>query len=251
MAEVVETGPAPSPRDIIDQALTAARSEPRIGPHFRPTVLEIDPAGVLTVEATVASLAKKRLALERMAATPGVIGIIDRMHVEPATPMSDSGIMDELRQRFSGYAAFQSLRIQERRLGELVLIRDAPAGRAGEIDLEVADGVVTLDGAAPSLTSKRLAGALAWRIPGVRDVVNGMAVEPFEEDAPILIEEAVKLVLEEDPFFDAEQIRVGVRRAVVRLTGLVKSEAARDAAEADAWCVFGVDDVINEIEVRA
>ena len=42
-----------------------------------------------------------------------------------------------------------------------------------------------------------------------------------------------------------------VRRAVVRLTGLVKSEGMRETAEADAWYVFGVDDVINEIEVRA
>jgi osmotically-inducible protein OsmY len=30
---------------------------------------------------------------------------------------------------------------------------------------------------------------------------------------------------------------------------LVRSEKARDAAEWDAWYVFGVDDVINEIAV--
>jgi osmotically-inducible protein OsmY len=35
----------------------------------------------------------------------------------------------------------------------------------------------------------------------------------------------------------------------VRLTGLVPSEAERDMAERDAWYVFGVDDVINEIAV--
>ena len=42
-----------------------------------------------------------------------------------------------------------------------------------------------------------------------------------------------------------------VREAVVRLTGLVPSETERDMAEFDAWYVFGVDKVINEIEVRA
>jgi hypothetical protein len=235
---------------IVEAALAAARSESRIGPHFKPARLEIDDQGVLTVEAEVESVAQKRLALERLAATPGVVGIIDRMHVKPATPMSDSGIADDLRRRFAEEPAFANLKVLERRLGRLELVRDVADG-AGEIDFEVQDGVVTLDGAAPSLASKRLAGVMAWWVPGARDVINGMAVEPPEEDAPIEIEEAVKLALEKDPFVDADQIRVGARGAVVRLTGLVRSEGMREFAEADAWYVFGVDDVINHIEVRA
>jgi osmotically-inducible protein OsmY len=235
---------------IAQAALAAARSEPRIGPHFKPARLEIDDQGVLTVEAEVDSVAQKKLALERLAATPGVVGIIDRMHVKPATAMSDGGIADDLRRRFTEDPDFSNLKVMERRLGRLELVRDA-AEAAGQIDFEVRDGVVTLDGAAPSLASKRLAGVAAWWVPGARDVINGMAVEPPEEDAPILIEEAVKLALEKDPFVDADQIRVGVHGAVVRLTGLVRSEAAREFAEADAWYVFAVDDVINHIEVRA
>lgn len=43
-------------------------------------------------------------------------------------------------------------------------------------------------------------------------------------------------------------MKAGVRKAVVRLTGLVLSEAQRMAAEEDAWSAFGVDNVINEIE---
>jgi osmotically-inducible protein OsmY len=31
------------------------------------------------------------------------------------------------------------------------------------------------------------------------------------------------------------------------LTGLVKSASSRDAAEWDAWYIFGVDDVVNDI----
>ena len=57
-----------------------------------------------------------------------------------------------------------------------------------------------------------------------------------------------RIALDKDPLFDASQIRVGVRGRTVRLTGWVQSAAARDAAEWDAWYVFGVDDVINEIE---
>jgi osmotically-inducible protein OsmY len=43
----------------------------------------------------------------------------------------------------------------------------------------------------------------------------------------------------------------GVDGAVVRLTGLVPTESERDMAGFDAWYVFGVDRVINEIEVHA
>ena len=238
-------------RQVLDAALAAARSEPRVGPHFRPARLELDDAGVLTIEGDVQSVAQKRLVLERFAATPGVIGIIDRMHVAAAAPMHDDGIADHLRRRLAEEAAFRNLTVAERRAGRLELVRAAEGAAAGEIDFEVEEGVVTLDGAAPSLASKRLAGVMTWWIPGVRDVVNGMAVEPPEDDGPIQIEEAVKLALEKDPFVDAGQIRVGVRGAVVRLTGLVKSEGMREMAEADAWYVFGVDDVVNQIDVRA
>jgi hypothetical protein len=62
-------------------------------------------------------------------------------------------------------------------------------------------------------------------------VVNGIAVEPPEEDAPIRIEEAVRIAHDKDPFVDASQVRVGVRHRTVRLTGAVRSREARDAAE--------------------
>jgi osmotically-inducible protein OsmY len=96
-----------------------------------------------------------------------------------------------------------------------------------------------------------LAGLLAWWVPGVRDVVNGIEVDPAEEDSADLIEEAVRIALQKDPLVNASQIKVGVRKTVVRLTGAVPAAAERDAAERDAWCIFGVDRVLNEIEVRA
>jgi osmotically-inducible protein OsmY len=56
-------------------------------------------------------------------------------------------------------------------------------------------------------------------------------------------------VLDRNPAVDAAQIRVGVRAKVVRLTGVVRNESMRETAESDAWAVFGVDDVINKLEV--
>jgi len=236
--------------DLAQRALTAARSEPRLGPGFHPSLIEVDDGGVLTVEAEVDSLAQKKLALERMAAIPGVVGVVDRLRVRQGAHVSDDGLLDQLRRLFSEDPDFAHLRLVQTEAGRTRLARDVPEP-AGELELEVQGGVAILNGSAPSLTCKRLAGVLAWRVAGVTDVVNGMAVEPSEEDAPILIEEAVRLALEKDREFDASQIRVGVRNTTVRLTGLVKSEAARAAAEADAWAVLGVDEVLDEIEVRA
>jgi osmotically-inducible protein OsmY len=234
--------------DIEKHALSTLRSEPRLGPHFRPNVLRIEPDGALLVEGEVDSVAQKRLALERLGALPGVDGIIDRLYVKPAAAMSDDGIVDHLRKAFLQEPAFEGLRIAERD-GESLTAVGGAEGSLGEIEFEVANGVVVLNGTVPSLASKRLAGVLAWWIPGSRDVINGIAVNPPEEDAAIIVEEAVRIALEKDRLVDASQIRVGVRNRVVRLTGLVKSDAMRDAAEADAWYVFGVDDVVNEIAV--
>lgn len=234
--------------DLRETALAAIRSEKRIGPHFKPKALTIDADGVATIEAEAETVAVKRLALERLAGVPGIGGIVDRLRVKPALTMSDDGILDHLRKAYYQEPAFHQLAIKEREGGRLKLVRAGLPGSRGEIDIEVEHGVVTLNGSVPSLAAKRLAGLLAWWVPGVRDVVNGITVDPPEDDAPIQIEEAVRIALDKDPLFDASQIRAGVRGRTVRLTGLVQSVAARDAAEWDAWYVFGVDDVINEIE---
>jgi len=232
-----------------EKVLAAIRSEPRIGPHFKPVLFELTEDGTATIAAEVDTVAIKRLALERLAATPGVTGIIDRLRVKPTMAMSDDGILDHLRKAFYDEPSFRQLAIKEREGGEVKLVREAFADTRGEIEIEVKKGVVILNGRVPGLASKRLAGALAWWVPGSRDVINGIAVEPAEEDAPIRLEEAVRIVLDKDPFVDVSQVRVGVRHRTVRLTGAVHSPEARDAAEWDAWYVFGVDDVINEIEI--
>jgi osmotically-inducible protein OsmY len=233
--------------ELRDKALAALRSERRIGPHFKPA-LKIEDDGTVTIQAEVETIAVKRLALERLAAIKGITAIVDRLRVKPAKAMSDDGILDHLRKAYFAEPAFAALKITERKSGKRKPVQDAPEPR-GEIEIEVKKGVVILNGRVPGLASKRLAGVLAWWVPGSRDVVNGIAVEPPEEDAPIRIEEAVGIALDKDPFVDASQVRVGVRNRTVRLTGAVRSREARDAAEWDAWYVFGVDDVINELEV--
>jgi osmotically-inducible protein OsmY len=175
--------------------------------------------------------------------------------VAPSAEIGDGAVRARLRDSFAQDPDFSDLDIREDAAVGAAATRFEPvAGAGGEargrIDIEVEAGVVTLNGYVPTLVRKRLAGAMAWWMPGVRDVVNGLVVRPAEEDGPDRIEEAVRVVLDRDPSVVAAQIKVGARNTVVRLTGLVRTAAEREAAERDAWAVFGVDDVINEIEVR-
>ena len=87
-------------------------------------------------------------------------------------------------------------------------------------------------------------------MPGSRDVVNGLGVTPPEQDSDAAMTEAVRLVLEKDPFVNPDQIRVSTKGSVVTLEGLLPTESEREMAEYDAWYVFGVDKVVNRIEIR-
>jgi osmotically-inducible protein OsmY len=129
-------------------------------------------------------------------------------------------------------------------------VRPATEEPFGIIAVVVDGGVVTLDGQVPSLSHKRLAGVLAWWVPGSRDVINGLGVEPTQEDNNDEITDAVRLVFEKDRFVPAEQIRVHTQGRVVTLEGVVPSDSIREMAEFDAWYVFGVNRVSNRLAVQ-
>lgn len=234
--------------DILDEVRAALRSETEVDLHAHP--IELDYAdGVLTLAGEVASVAAKKLTLEAAAAVPGVTGIVDRVRVAPAQKMSDAGIRDELRSAFLQEPAFASLAVRETVRSRSEMLRD-PDDSNGLIEYEVDDGVIVLNGRVPGLGHKRLAGVLAWWVPGSRDVVNGIEEIPEEADSNAEITDAVRLVLEKDVFVDAGQIRVSTRDRVVTLDGLVPKKAEKDMAERDAWYVFGVDRVVNRLIVR-
>ena len=134
--------------------------------------------------------------------------------------------------------------------GQVETLRAPIGNSSGSIELSVETGVITLTGQVISLSHKRLAGVLAWWARGCRDVVNGLEVVPSEEDNDDEVTDALRLVLETDPYVHADQIGIGTRDYVVTLEGVVASEEERQRAETDAWCLFAVDKVINHIEVR-
>lgn len=234
--------------EVLNAVRRAWRSEPRIGPQAPHVAMELD-AGTLTLEGEMPDVAAKKLALELAAGAEGVTGIVDRLHVAPAERMEDGEIRDHLRHALEQEPAFAELALSEMDSGEEKVLREPAERRRGWIRASVAEGVVTLDGEVPGLEFKRLAGLLAWWVPGSRDVVNGLGLSPEEADNDAEITDAVRMALEKDPFVNAGQIIVGTVDAVVTLAGLVPSESERHMAECDAWYVFGVDRVHNKIEV--
>lgn len=235
-------------RTVLDEVRSALHSEPRVHPTQGPIHLAFAD-GALTMEGEVDHVAGKKLALEAAARVPGVDTIVDRLHVRPATPMGDGDIRDKVRDALLEEIALTSCTIRVWDKGRLEIVREVPDS-VGTIDVRVEEGIVTLDGDVAGPGQKRLAGVLAWWVPGSRDVINGIGVTPPEQDSEAAVTDAVLQVLEKDPFVDSESIRVHTRKAVVTLDGTVPREAERKLAEDDAWYVFGVDKVVNRLTVR-
>jgi hypothetical protein len=237
--------------ELLAKVRRTLRSERLLGPSFHLRDLRIEPDGSLVLDGEVNSVAAKKLALEHVAAiAPSVTCIVDRLHVRPAVPMSDKEIRVHVCNALIAESSLRALEICQREGDECPLMRGAPTNGVGAIEIEVADGIVVLNGRVPGLSSKRLAGVIAWWVPGVRDVFNGIEVDPPEVDSPDLIVEAVRAVLQRDPFVNAGQISVDVTGTRVHLTGLVPNETERAAAERDTWLIFGVDDVVNDVKVQ-
>lgn len=235
--------------NVIKAVQAAWEHEPRINLHTRPLTISYQNQ-VLTVEGEVQDIAAKKLCMELAIAVPGVTGIVDRLHVTPAARVGDGAILAAVRDVLLQEPALQDSAVRVRNKGRVEMIRESVVLNSGVIELSVNDGVVLLDDHVPSLAQKRLAGVLAWWVPGSRDVINGMAVEPYEEDNDEELVDAVRLVLEKDPFVNADQIRVSANHSVITLEGLVINDVQRGVAENDAWYVFGVDKVTNKLQIQ-
>lgn len=238
----------PAHERMVREVLASLERESRIDLHHFPIRVEYDD-GVLTLEGETCSIAAKKLGLELAAAVPGVTGIVDRLRVVQAEPMEDGAIRDHVCNALLQEPAFQDYAIRALVKESWESFREPPVDAGGVMEVEVVDGVVTLNGRVGSLSHMRLAGVLSWWVPGSRDVVNGLEVDPPEEDNDDEVTDAVRLALEKDPFVNAGQVSVSCRDYQVTLEGLVPKPLEKEMAEADAWYVFRVGKVINRIDV--
>jgi osmotically-inducible protein OsmY len=232
--------------EVVGAVLATLEREPRVKLHSYPIdVSYLD--GIVTLSGEVAGIAAKKLALELAASPSPVTGIVDRLRVAPAERMEDGAIRDHVSNAFLSEPAFVGYSVRALVKQEMESARSL--GSQHTLEVEVTEGVVTLNGTVDSLSHKRLAGVLAWWVPGSRDVVNGIEVSPAMQDNDDEVVDALRLVLEKDPLVNASQVKPSCQNLVVTLEGAVATESARAAVESDTWYLFGVNGVINNITV--
>lgn len=239
----------PATTALTKKIRAALERDTRINLHRFPVRIAMQNDDII-LAGEMENVAAKKLALLAAAETHGVQRIVDRLRVTPAEKMGDAEIRDHVCKLLIQEPALEACLIRGLAAGDVKSLQKAIAEPGNSIIVEVNDGVVTLNGKVPSLTHKRLAGVLAWWVPGTRDVIDGLEEVPPQQDNDDELTDAVRLILEKDPLVNASKIGVSSKDWVVTLEGLVPGESMKQMAERDAWCVLGVKEVINRLEVK-
>jgi hyperosmotically inducible protein len=113
-----------------------------------------------------------------------------------------------------------------------------------QVEVQSAEGVVTLSGFEPSYTLRRLAEEVAASVPGVREVRNELSSDPEVEQSVALTLTQAPRTREVSPWIQVKAIM-----GVVLLSGDVPSKEVAAAAEEAAHSVRGVREVRNLLQV--
>lgn len=216
------------------------KEHPRIAAHLAGVHLRLRDDAVV-VDGVVKDIAARRLIPCVVADTTGVDEVIDRLRVSASERASDEALAAGVQRALADEPVFAAYRL-------LVGTEPGdPGARDREVSVAAEDGVVRLSGTVGSLSHRRLAEVLAWWTRGCTDVDNRLRLSPEQEDNDGEITDAVRIVLEKDPWLDATQVEVETRERVVQLQGMLPGEEQKRMAEKDAWYVPGVRDVRNGI----
>jgi osmotically-inducible protein OsmY len=123
--------------------------------------------------------------------------------------------------------------------------------RIPAVNVTVANGVVTLTGAAPELAQKLSLETITRRTPGVRQVINQIKVVPPTNVPDADIVATIRASYTQN-LADAEVKAITVRSSggVVTLTGALPSSYPKQVAMSLASFVLGVVDIRNQIVVK-
>jgi len=225
--------------------LAALETEAQIELRRFPVSVHME-GGSVTLKGAVADITAKRKAVHAAHRITGRV-VVDSLTVVPAEPMGDGVIRNHLQDALLGEGAFSVYELRMMQESGAIDVLRAPKEPQGGISFAVSEGRVHLQGRAGSPSHRRLAGVLAWWIPGVVDVENTIEVVPPRPDDAGELEESVRLVLEKDQLVDSGQITVFMDEGCLVLGGNVGSESQRRIAEHDAWYVDGVEAVDNRL----
>lgn len=145
-----------------------------------------------------------------------------------STPRSDTAIADDIRDTLTWDS------------------RINPEG----IQVTVHDGIAFLSGSVRLLAERSIASADAWRVKGVQQVIDQLAVSPTADRTDAEIATDLLNTLTHDRRIDLNHLVVQVAGGVVTLAGAVTHPLERQAAEEAAWYTPGVVAVVNQLSVN-
>ena len=191
--------------------------------------------GVVTLTGIVVNEFHKSLAQETLAGLPGVKSVDNRLELKgaPPTANSDAWLRDKVK----------------------VTLLFHRSVSAGNTEVDVKDGIVTLRGNATSQAQKELTTEYARDVDGVKDVNNEMTVTKTSEktrtvgekidDASITAQ--VKMTLLFHRSTSALNTKVETKLGVVTLSGKAKNAAEKNLVTKLVNDVTGVKSVKNQM----
>ena len=132
---------------------------------------------------------------------------------------------------------------------------DNETTKARQINVEVYNGKVQLNGFVDTAEQKTVAGQVAGNVAGSANVKNNLSVKAGDRTAGAAIDDGmitakVKAALIGDSRTKAHQIDVTTNEGIVQLGGFVDSTVAKSAAAEVAEGVSGVKSVQNRLNIR-
>lgn len=148
----------------------------------------------------------------------------------------------------AGYASDMDDRIESAAEGSYVFMTFL---KGDDVEVESEEGVVTLTGTVSDESHKKLAEDTVSELPGVKEVVNKIEVEPESpsEGSDAWLAAKVKLTLLFHRSVSASDTYVDVEDGVVTLSGEAETRAQRDLTTEYAKDVGGVKGVVNRMTV--
>lgn len=183
--------------------------------------------GIVTLSGRVDNLLASERAVQISESVKGVRSVINHLQIRPVL-QSDKQIRTHVKK---------------------ALLKD-PVTEAYQIDVDVKDAIVTLDGEVESWTEKQLAAEVVKGVKGIVRLINHIRVVSDKKRTDDEIKQDIHGRLESSIWIDEDLIAVTVENSHVGLTGVVGS-AAEKRRVCNAARVAGVQSVDSSgLEVR-